>query len=555
MQMTDFNDKGLYFIALGGADEIGMNMYAYMVEGKIIVVDVGYGFLADNYPGIDLVYASPQFLEEHQKDILGLFITHGHEDHMGAIAQIWPVLKCPVYGMDFTLGLVKARLAEFKLEDQVPLISVNQNRTVELENFKVEFISIVHSVPQTCALAIRTKYGNVLHATDWRFDDEALSALPTDWEALNRFADEGVDVLICDSTNIMVESKTPSESEVRNNLIKIISQLEGGIIATCFSSNLIRLESLVLAAYAANRTPVLLGRSLIANIEIAKQCGCLTDLPTVYSIEKAQDIPTDKALYICTGSQANYRSAMSLIANGESKFIKADKSDTFIFSSKVIPGNEEKIERMQEKLIEQGATVITEETDLVHTSGHAGRQELKKMYTLLHPEIVFPVHGNKRFIREHLRFALKCGVKKVFSARNGDVCLLKDKQIALLANVATDIIAWDRARPISLGSQVIKNRRRIAYNCSLFISAVIKGIKLLNLQLSSVDVLEEKDWNELADEILKAVIPLVEKKLAETDNKEQIEDFIRGQVRRRVFAATDIKPVTILNIYYEDETN
>ncbi|MEE6206780.1 MAG: ribonuclease J [Alphaproteobacteria bacterium] len=551
--MTDFKRNGVYFLPLGGADDIGMNMYMYAVDGKLIIVDAGYGFLADMYPGMDLAYASPEFLDAYKDDIVGLFITHAHEDHMGAIAQIWPHLQCPVYAMDFTLGLIKARLEEFKMADMVPLISVNNNRVVEVPNFSVEFISIVHSVPQTCVLAIRTKYGNILHATDFRFDDEALAALPTGWDALKRFAADGVDMLVCDSTNVLINQAAPSESEVRKNILKMVPQIEGGLIVTCFSSNMMRLETFILAAYEANRTPILFGRSLSLYIKIAKECGYLTDLPKVYTIDEAKDVPADKALYICTGSQANYRSAMTLIANGESKYIKPDKSDTIIFSSKVIPGNEVKIERMQEKLAELGATVITEETDLVHTSGHAGKEELKKMYELMKPKIVFPVHGDKRFIREHKRFALSCGIKEVFSARNGDMCLLHDHHIEMLEPVVCDIIGWDRNRPVSLGAQVIKNRRRIAYNCTLFISAVVCGKVLKDLQMSSIDILEQDEWDKLATEILQTVRPLIEQKLCDTENRSQIEDYIRGQIRRRVFAVTEIKPVTFLHIFYEEQ--
>lgn len=540
---------------LGGADDIGMNMYMYAVDGKIIVVDAGYGFLMDNFPGMELAYASPEFLEQYKDDIVGLFITHGHEDHMGAIAQIWPTLQCPVYGMDFSLGLIRERLDEFKMADQVPLVSVNNNRMVEVENFSVEFIDIAHTVPQTCVLAIRTKYGNILHATDWRFDDEALAMIPTNFKALKRFADEGVSMLVCDSTNVLVDKKSPSESDVRENLIRLIPQLEGGVIVTCFASNLMRLESLLLAAKAANRTPVIVGRTLVTNMKIATECGYLADAPKAFTIEQAKDIAAENALYICTGSQANYHSAMSFIANGESKYIKLDKSDTIIFSSKVIPGNEDKIERMQEKLMEQGATVITDETELVHTSGHACRGDLKKMYDLLKPAIVLPVHGEKSFIREHKRFALACGIKEVFSARNGDMCLLKNNHIERIEQVFADIIGWDRSRPVSLGAQVIRNRKRIAFNCSMYISAVIKGAELLDLQMTSIDILEEDDWLKLSEKILAEVRPLIEKKLEVEARRPVLEDYIRGQIRRRVYAATDIKPVTLLNVCYLEEEN
>ena len=548
--MNEFSEKGIYFLPLGGADEIGMNMYVYVVNGKMLVVDAGYGFLADDYPGMELAYASPEFFAEHQGQIEGLFVTHAHEDHMGAVGQIWPYLKCPIYASDFTLGLIKERLAEFKLDEEVPLISATKTKCFDFEDFSVEFIQVAHSVPQTCALAIRTKYGNILHATDWRFDDEKLSVLPTDFEALKRFSDQGVDMLVCDSTNVMVNEKLPSESDVRKSLLKLIPQIEGGVIVTLFSSNLVRLESLIMAAEEAGRSPVLFGRSLLTNIKIARECGYFQDFPKVYSAEEAKDIPADNAMYICTGSQANYRSALMSIANGESKYVKIDASDTVIFSSKVIPGNEARIERLQDKFEETGAKVITDETALVHASGHANRDDLKKMYDLLKPAIVLPVHGDKKFIREHKRFALTCGVNDVFSARNGEVCLLRDKSIEKIAEVPTDILAWDRNHPVSLGSDVIKNRRRIAYNCSLFIGVLIKEAKVADLQISSIDILEEKAWEELSSRIAEEVRPLIDKKLQESDNKSQIEDFIRGQIRRRVFQATEIKPVTFLQMFF-----
>jgi len=554
--MNDFNKQGIYFLPLGGADEIGMNMYAYAVNGKIIVVDAGYGFLNDEFPGMDMCYASPEFLENYKEDILGLFITHGHEDHLGAVAQVWPSLQCPIYGTNFSLGLVKERLSEYKLQDIVPLISVNQQPKVKLADFEIEFIPVAHTIPETSALYIKTPYGNVMHATDWRFDDNKLPMLQTDYDALKRAGEEGVDIFICDSTNVMVEKEQTSEEDVRQSLIKLIPELQGGIVATCFASNIMRLESLVLAAHAAGRTPVLAGRSLITNVKVAKDCGYLTEYNDIHTIDQVEGITSDKALYICTGSQANYRSAMTTIANDESKYIKLSADDNVIFSSKIIPGNEDKIERLQEKMMAKGVNVLTEEEYPVHTSGHANRQDLKKMYELLNPKIVLPVHGDKKFIREHKRFALSCGVKDVFSAQNGDICFYQEGKIECIEQIVADIMGVDRRRSVSLGSALVKNRRRIMFNCSLFISAVIsKDNKLKDLQMSSIDILEENEWYVLSEEILKAVRPLVEKKLCEYTHRNSVEDFIRGQIRRRVYSATDIKPVTMLHIYWEDEEN
>ena len=552
--MNDFKKKGIYFLPLGGADEIGMNMFVYAANGKLIVVDAGYGFLNDDFPGMDMCYASPEFLENYRNDILGLFITHGHEDHLGAIAQIWPALQCPVYGTDFSLGLVKERLSEYKLQDIVPLVSVNKEPVVKLDGFEVEFIPIAHSIPETSALFIKTPYGNIMHATDWRFDDNKLSMVKTDFASLKRAASEGVDIFVCDSTNVMVDEPQASEEEVRQNLIKIIPEMQGGIVATCFASNIMRLESLMLAARAAGRTPVLAGRSLVTNVKIARQCGYLTEYPEIHTIDEVEGITSDKALYICTGSQANYRSAMTLIANDESKHIKLCAEDNVIFSSKIIPGNEDKIERLQEKILAKGVNLVTEEDYLVHTSGHACKKDLQAMYELLNPKIVLPVHGDKKFIREHKRFAKSCGVEDVFSAQNGDVCLYQNGKIEMVEQVPAEVMGVDRGRSVSLGSELIKNRRRIMYNCTLFISAVIsRDYELKSLQFDSIDILEANERYVLHEEIMQKVRPLIERRLAEHPHRNAAEDYIRGQIRRRVFNATDIKPVTMLQVHWEED--
>ncbi len=552
--MNEFNKDGIYFIPLGGADEIGMNMFVYASNGKVIVVDAGYGFLNDDFPGMDMCYASPEFLENYKENILGLFITHGHEDHLGAIAQIWPSIQCPVYGTDFSLGLVKERLSEYKMQDIVPLISVNHEKIVKLDGFEVEFIPIAHSIPETSALFIKTPHGNIMHATDWRFDDNKLSMVKTDFASLKRVAKEGVDIFVCDSTNVMVDEPQASEEDVRDCLIKMIPEMQGGIVATCFASNVMRLESLILAARAANRTPVLVGRSLVTNVKIAKNCGYLQDYTDIHTIEEVDGLTSDKALYICTGSQANYRSAMTMIANDENKYIKLSSEDNVIFCSKMIPGNEDKIERLQEKILAKGANLITEEDYLVHTSGHACKKDLKAMYELLNPKIVLPVHGDKKFIREHKRFALNCGVKDVFSAQNGDICHYNGQIISLLEQIPSDIIAIDRGRSVSLGSELVKNRRRIMFNCTLFISAVIsRDYQLKSLQFDSIDILEENEWYILKEEITKQVKPLIEEKLKDNPKRNSVEDFIRGQIRRRVLSATDIKPVTMLQVHWEED--
>lgn len=358
---------------------------------------------------------------------------------------------------------------------------------------------------------------------------------------------------MCDSTNILVDTHQCSEYDIRQSLCKIIPQIKGGLIVTCFASNLMRLESLLVAADLAQRTPVLMGKTLLTNMKIAKECGYFQDAPQYFDVEQVQGISSDNAMYICTGSQANYRSALSQIAKDENKYVKLNADDTIIFSSKIIPGNENKIEKMQEQMASKGVKIITEETDLVHTSGHASKEELKKMYQILKPKIVFPVHGDKRFIREHKRFALACKVGEVCSGKNGDVFLLSNGKIEKTEEILSDVIGVDRGRSVSLNSELVKTRKRIAYNCSLFISAVIsKDLELKDLQISSVDILEEDVWQKLSEDIKQTVIPLINDKLKECRCiNSQMTDFIKGHIRKRVLKATDIKPVTLLHIYQE----
>ena len=549
--MNCFNKEGLYFVALGGAEEVGFNMYAYAVDGKIIVVDCGYGFLNDDFPGIDLGFADASFFEPYQEDIEALFITHAHEDHFGAIAHVWPKLKCPVYAADFTLGHISRRLVEYKLDTEVELHSVSENKVIELEGFKVEYVPIAHSLPDSAGLYIQTKYGNVFHATDWRFDDEKMFFMPTDYPRLQAIAKEGVDLYIGDSTNLNHEVSGPSEAVIREELIKLVPKFQNTLVATCFASNIARLESLILAAHAADRTPVIAGMSMIQNLNIAKECGYLPNLPSYVEAKQAIDIPLDKMLYICSGSQANYRSGLTRIVNGENKNIVLGKGDAIIFSSQIIPGNEEKIERMQEKLRDAGVEVISSEEYLVHTSGHACKDDIKKLYQLLKPKIVLPVHGDKRNIRAQKRFALECGVKEVAIAKNGDVMLLNGGQIENVGEIPTDIIGVDRNQLTSLNSQLIKNRRRIAYNCSLFISVVFdEHWHLEDLQISSIDILEEEEFKKLAEEIKANVEQTLPTEVVKLNYKEaQIEEYIRAKIRKMVYKATDIKPVTYMHFF------
>ena len=550
-----FEKEGIYFVALGGAEEVGFNMFAYIVDGKIIVVDAGYGFLGNDFPGMEMGLADVSFLETYRDDIEAMFITHGHEDHYGAIGHILPKLQCPVYANDFTLGHIRARLKEYHLENFAQLCSVSSNPIVKFNNFEVEFISLVHSVPQSSGLFIKTHYGNILHATDWRFDDGKTKMLPTDYPKLQEIAKQGVKLYVGDSTNMSDTIIEPSEYEVRQNLLKLVPTLSNTIVATCFASNIMRLESLILAADAANRTAVISGYSLNQNYKIAKDCGYLTDCPKAYDIQEAKDIPLDKILYICAGSQGDYRSALSRIANGENKEMSLKQGDNIIFSSKIIPGNEEKIERMQEKLRDMGVNVISTEDYDVHASGHATPNQILDMYRLLKPQTVIPVHGDKRNIRKQKKLALENGVGNVLVVRNGEVVLLQDNTAKIVAEIFTQKFGVDRNQLTPLNSQLIKNRKRIAFNCSVFISAVFAANwRLKDLQISSIDILEEEAFNRLKEEIIQDIEQDISKEIIKLNyNEKQIKEYLAARIRKQIYKATDIKPVVFMHFYKEED--
>lgn len=548
--MNELINEGLHFAALGGAEKVGMNMYVYMVDGRMIVVDCGYDFLNDDFPGIELGFADATFLENNQQYIDALFVTHSHEDHFGAIAHIWPKLRCPVYATDFTIAHILPRLREYKLEDEVEIYSVNDNPIVKLDNFEVEFVPLVHSLPENSALVIRTQYGTVFHATDWRFDDGQIDFMQTDYKRIEEVGQEGVDLYVGDSIIMSHLCNQPSEMDIRQSLIELVPQFQNTLVATCFSSNIARMQSLLLAAEAAGRTPVIAGISLLQNMNIAKDCGYMEGMPKYTAAAQAMDIPLDKMLYICAGSQGNYRSGLTRLVNGEIKDIKLGQGDAIIFSSQIIPGNEEKIERMQEKLRDAGVEVISSEEYLVHTSGHGCLEDIKRMFAMIKPKYVIPVHGDKRDVRKQKRYSEELGINNVV-VHDGDVVRLLDGKAEIVSQIPTGHMGVDRNQITDLNSQLIKNRKRIAYNGSLFISAFFdENWQLEDLQIESIDILEENAWNELAEKIKQNMLEDIPCEVVKLNYREKaISEFIRSKIRKSVFKATNIKPVTFMHFY------
>lgn len=554
--MKNLNESGLYLMPLGGAEEVGFNCYIYAIDGKFIVVDVGYGFLNDEFPGVDMGMADTSFIRENKENILAFFITHAHEDHFGAIADSWADINCPVYAAAFTMGHIKNRLKDKRVSyDESLLKIVSDGEWIKAGAFDVQFISMVHAVPGNCGLFIKTKHGNVFHATDWKFDDGAYPELGfTNFAALEEAGREGVDMIVGDSTNIMGDGLDLNETIIRQTLIDLVKAEKNTLVATCFPSNVIRMRSLFLAAHEAGRTPVISGMSMINNMKIAKDLGYLEGVPNYVEARDSKDIPLDNVLYICAGSQGNYRSGLYNIVHEENKHVKLGKGDTIIFSSQIIPGNEKKIEDMQEKLRRRGVKIISKEEYNVHIGGHGGKREFEALYKILKPKMVVPVHGDRISLREHKRFANSLGIDKVYNIKNGELMLYKAEKLKHIDILPTNIIGIDRKMLTPLDSELIMNRKRAMFNCSLFISVVFsKSWKMIDLQVSSLDIMEENAFLTLIERVRSEIFEEIDQKVDKLKAKESaIVDYIRVKVRKAIYNETGIKPVVFMHFYKQD---
>ena len=422
-------DNELVFLPLGGCDEIGMNLNLFgfgpVHDRKWIIVDIGVTFGNDSTPGIEIIMPDIEFIKQRRDNLLGIVLTHAHEDHMGALARLWPKLKCPVYATPFTMYLVKDRLAEFDLLDAVPLHEVPLKGRFSLGPFDIEMITMTHSIAEPNALAIRTELGTILHTGDWKIDEAPQIGEPVDSKALKAVGDEGILAMVCDSTNVFSPGYAGSEENVRKELIKLIGEYDGkGVAVASFASNVARLESVMLAAKANDRSVCLIGRSMHRMTAAAKSIGLLSEVGEILSEDEAQSMPAAHVLYLCTGSQGESRAALSRIASGEHRSVKFHKGDVVIFSSKIIPGNEKGIFALQNALADDGVDIITEKMRAIHVSGHPCREELKKMYEWIRPKIAVPVHGERRHLLEHAKLAKSLSPKFSIAPRNGEMIKL-----------------------------------------------------------------------------------------------------------------------------------
>ncbi len=455
------------FAALGGLDEIGRNaaLYGFGPPGrrKWIMVDCGLSFAGPDLPGIDLVFPDVSYVEKIRKDLLGLVITHAHEDHIGAIAALWPKLGCKVYATRFAASLLEARRLGEPGAPKVEILEMRQGQRFTLGPFDIEPVAMAHSIPESCALVLRTPVGLAVHTGDWKIDPEPGLGLPTDEARLKEIGDEGVDVLICDSTNIVREGQSPSEGEVARTLQRLIAAAAGRVIVTTFASNLARVKAVALAAEAAGRSVVVVGRSLDRVIEVGRECGYLDGVKPFLGPQSYSDLPRDRVVVLATGSQGEPRAAMARIGAREHPAIKLAGGDTVIFSSRTIPGNERDVNAIINGLIDQNVEVVTDRNALVHCSGHPRQGEVARLYELLRPKTLVPAHGEPLHLSEHAAFAKAKGIGHVISPRDGDMTLLAPGKPAVIDEIVHGRLVEDGVVLIGADDEAIAQRRRLAF--------------------------------------------------------------------------------------------
>jgi ribonuclease J len=464
----------LAFIPLGGTGEIGLNLNVYRVDGELIAVDCGLGFGGPEHPEVDVLVPDAGWLAARRDRLSALVITHAHEDHVGAVAHLWPQLRCPIHAGPFVSAVLRRKLGEAGLLQQVEIVTQPLGARWRVGGFDLEFLRVAHSVPEAQALAIRTKYGTVLHTGDWKLDPQPLIGLPTDEAAFARLGEEGVLAMVCDSTNALVEGHSGSEAEVRRNMTALIKGLKGRIAVTCFATNIARVESIAKAAQAAGRQVALFGRSLRNAEAAARECGYLRDLPPFLSEDEAEDVPDSKLVVICTGSQGEPRSAMAKIAADTHPHISLGEGDTVIFSSRMIPGNERAILRIQDELSRAGVEVMTADDHMVHVSGHPARDELKRLYQLVKPKYAVPVHGEWRHMNEHANLAESLGAE-AYVIEDGDVLRLGPGTPDIVESVPVGRLAVDGDRLLPLDGDVLAARKKMLMNGIVVASLAVDG--------------------------------------------------------------------------------
>ena len=547
------HEDELVFLPLGGSNEIGMNFNLYGFgpphARKWIVVDLGVTFGDQTTPGVEIILPDPSFIEEHAKDILGIVLTHAHEDHIGAVGWLWPRLQAPLYATPFTAFLLREKLREKGLLDEARITEVPLSGSITLGPFELTLITLTHSIPEPNGLAIKTPLGTILHTGDWKIDPDPLTGDVTDQDAIRKLGDEGILAMVCDSTNVFVDGEAGSEATVREVLGKLIGTLKGKVAAACFASNVARTDSIIRAAEANDRRVCLVGRSMIRMSAAARSVGLLANTQPFISDAEAGYFPADKVLYLCTGSQGEVRAALARVADGTHPHLTLGQGDSCVFSSRVIPGNEIPIRNMQNKLADRGVRLFTERDHPgLHVSGHPCRDELKQMYQWARPKIAVPTHGERRHLLEHVNLARDLQVAEALAPRNGDMVRLAPGRAEIIDEVPAGRLYVDGGMVTPENGEALRERRHAAFNGVLTVAVVLDGrgriasgpqVRALGLPGD-----EDYDLDEAIDD-LAAEAEAALKKLSGDDREDDqtVEQALSRALKKAAYRIWERRPV------------
>jgi ribonuclease J len=547
----------LVFAPLGGVGEIGMNLSIYGLDNRQqrawMAVDLGVSFGDEEHlPGIDLIMPDISFLEKERKNLMGLVLTHAHEDHFGAIIDLWPKLKCPIYATQFSAALFEAKCAAERNAPKIPVTVVPSGGRIDVGPFNVEFIPVAHSIPEAHALAIHTSAGTVLHTGDWKIDPTPTLGAPTDEKRLRELGEEGLLALIGDSTNAVRDGRSPSEAEVARTIIDLVKSAKGRVAVTTFASNVARIKAVAAAAKAADREVVVVGRAMERVVQVARETGYLDGVQNFRSPEVYGHLPQDKVLALCTGSQGEPRAALARIANDDHPEITLNRGDSVIFSSRTIPGNEKAVSSIVNNLVLQGVEIITDRDALVHVSGHPRRDELRDLIAWTRPQLLIPVHGEALHLHEHAKLARAAGVPRVLVCRNGDLVKLGPGDPGIVGEVPSGRLYKDGTILEDSKSRAVVERRRMAFSGCAFVAIAMteQGELADDPEVDLVGIPEKNRAGEPFDDIVfDAVMSTIEGlPKARRRDADALAESVRRAVRAVINEHWGKKPPCLVHV-------
>lgn len=547
----------LVFAPLGGVGEIGMNLSIYGLGNRQqrawMAVDLGVSFGDEEHlPGIDLIMPDISFLEKERKNLMGLVLTHAHEDHFGAIIDLWPKLKCPIYATQFSAALFEAKCAAERNAPKIPVTVVPSGGRIDVGPFNVEFIPVAHSIPEAHALAIHTSAGTVLHTGDWKIDPTPTLGRPTDEKRLRELGEEGLLASIGDSTNAVRDGRSPSEAEVARTIIDLVKAAKGRVAVTTFASNVARIKAVAAAAKAADREVVVVGRAMERVVQVARETGYLDGVQNFRSPEVYGHLPQDKVLALCTGSQGEPRAALARIANDDHPEITLNRGDSVIFSSRTIPGNEKAVGSIVNNLVLQGVEIITDRDALVHVSGHPRRDELRDLIAWTRPQLLIPVHGEALHLHEHAKLARAAGVPRVLVCRNGDLVKLGPGDPGIVGEVPSGRLYKDGTILEDSKSRAVVERRRMAFSGCAFVAIAMteQGELADDPEVDLVGIPEKNRAGEPFDDIVfDAVMSTIEGlPKARRRDADALAESVRRAVRAVINEHWGKKPPCLVHV-------